>query len=691
MPDLRQGTAVEITIGPYSDNIDGFTRETALSIPASAIMLKKGAADWAAKNEGTAAAHEFQGNYRCLLNATDVNTLGMLEVDAPVTGAIAPSRTFNVITAVAWDAKYASGNTPAQVKGLDANVITTAAWADGALTNAKVAADLRAGIASATWNALRSAHNAAGSFGESIRLAAAGLLSDAVDAVQSGLATDADLTTIGGIVLSLDGRIPNALHDGQMVVSRRLAAGTADAGTTTTIVDSDRSEADVDFWKGMQIIVYKSGELPKGQVRLVTGFNPGTDTITFTPPLTFPAAFGTVYELIPWSAANVGQLEVGSIPVGAYQAGAITAAAVDAAVATKIRAVASGQAESGTTTTMVDNARTETNVDYWKGSVIVFVNGPNVGLSRKITGFDPATDTITFKPALPVGVGTDLYEIWPSGEGVDVTVGVGGFPVGGFVDNSITENAHATNAFSSRVFANGFFTSSKWSGQAITAAVTSADFVTEIQSGLITSGALAAVASDITAILARLPTSLVSGRIKAFVEAMDTNVMTSDAMATSMATEIAAAVGGGGGGGADAETVAAAVWNTLRVGHQVPGTFGEGVASVQGAVASVAGSVGGTVAGIRDGGITALSYTSAALNAAADALLRRHYGSARVSPNGDSVDDRSVLGLLSGAVNRFQTIGNQFRTFHEDDTTVFMTRTLTPAPGSDPVSGADTD
>ena len=54
-----------------------------------------------------------------------------------------------------------------------------------------------------------------------------------------------------------------------------------------------------------------------------------------------------------------------------------------------------GTADSGTTTTTVDAERTETGTDYWKGAYIEFTSGPNIGVRKKITAFNPATDTIT--------------------------------------------------------------------------------------------------------------------------------------------------------------------------------------------------------------------------------------------------------------------------------------------------------
>jgi hypothetical protein len=68
------------------------------------------------------------------------------------------------------------------------------------------------------------------------------------------------------------------------------------------------------------------------------------------------------------------------------------------------------------------------------------------------------------------------------------------------------------------------------------------------------------------------------------------------------------------------------VWNEARSGHTTGGSFGEGVASVQGnvtgSVASVGGNVGGNVTGsvgsVASGGITAASIATGAIDA--DAL-----------------------------------------------------------------------
>lgn len=85
-------------------------------------------------------------------------------------------------------------------------------------------------------------------------------------------------------------------------------------------------------------------------------------------------------------------------------------------------ALISGTADSGSTTTVVDAALTETDTDYWKDSWIRFTSGTINGQTRLITGFAPATDTITFTPATTQAVGTNTYEILPASKVVGATL-----------------------------------------------------------------------------------------------------------------------------------------------------------------------------------------------------------------------------------------------------------------------------
>src|SRR3990172_175754 len=114
--------------------------------------------------------------------------------------------------------------------------------------------------------------------------------------------------------------------------------------------------------------------------------------------------------------ASVGAMAAGVVTATAVATGAIDADAIASDAATEIRSLASGTSDSGTTTTMVDAARTEADTDYWKGQLIVFTSGNIAGQARVITAFDAALDTITFAPATTQAVATQTYEIWPVGD-----------------------------------------------------------------------------------------------------------------------------------------------------------------------------------------------------------------------------------------------------------------------------------
>ena len=91
----------------------------------------------------------------------------------------------------------------------------------------------------------------------------------------------------------------------------------------------------------------------------------------------------------------------------------------------------------------------------------------------------------------------------------------------------------------------------------LTASALATDAVSEIQSGLATTANVAAVETDTQDIQARLPATLVSGRIDAAVGAMASGVLTAAALATDAVGEIADGV-----------------WDEPYSGHTTAGTYG---------------------------------------------------------------------------------------------------------------------
>lgn len=279
---LKQSTAIEVKIGPFVDQTDGFTAETGLTLAQADIRLAKEEADWAQKNETTTAVAEENGWYRCLLNATDTNTLGRLYLAVNEAGALPVWHEFMVLPASSYDAIVSeTGNgVHADVRVIAANAITATSIAADAITAAKIApdaigaselaADAVAEIADGVWDELKAGHAVADSFGDYLdyeitsraapgdamdlvagAVDAAAIATDAIDGdalaasavteIQSGLATAAALATVQADTDDIQTRLPATLSAGKM----RSQVEGMDAGTVTAaVVATDAIDGD---------------------------------------------------------------------------------------------------------------------------------------------------------------------------------------------------------------------------------------------------------------------------------------------------------------------------------------------------------------------------------------------------------------------------------------------------------------
>jgi hypothetical protein len=125
-----------------------------------------------------------------------------------------------------------------------------------------------------------------------------------------------------------------------------------------------------------------------------------TGTATFN-AVTVTGAFTVGTNALPWNASWDAEVQ---------------SEVDDAIVARNLQFLVSvaGTSDSGSTTTMVDAARTEGDPDYWKGQLIVFTSGTLAGQSAVITDFNAATDTFTLAPPLTQAVATHTYAILPN-------------------------------------------------------------------------------------------------------------------------------------------------------------------------------------------------------------------------------------------------------------------------------------
>lgn len=106
---LKQSTASQSRIlGPFLDDTDFKTAETALSIANTDVKLMKNGGASANKNSG-GGTHRVNGHYVFTFDATDTNTVGELQVSIVKSGALPVFKTFFVVEESVYDAYYASG------------------------------------------------------------------------------------------------------------------------------------------------------------------------------------------------------------------------------------------------------------------------------------------------------------------------------------------------------------------------------------------------------------------------------------------------------------------------------------------------------------------------------------------------------------------------------------------------------
>ena len=107
---LRQSTASqEISLGQFLDSTDGNTEENGLTIANTDIKLRKGGTTTLANKNSGGATSISNGVYHATLDATDTNTLGLLEVYVHVAGALATKSIYMILPATSYDALVTSG------------------------------------------------------------------------------------------------------------------------------------------------------------------------------------------------------------------------------------------------------------------------------------------------------------------------------------------------------------------------------------------------------------------------------------------------------------------------------------------------------------------------------------------------------------------------------------------------------
>ena len=125
---LKQSTAATVKLGPFIDDSDGKTAETALTIAQADIRLSKNGGDFAQTNNTAGATHNENGYYDISLNATDTGTLGRLRVAVSKSGALPVWQDFLVVTANVYDTLCSTDSLDVTVTALANDVIKAASF-----------------------------------------------------------------------------------------------------------------------------------------------------------------------------------------------------------------------------------------------------------------------------------------------------------------------------------------------------------------------------------------------------------------------------------------------------------------------------------------------------------------------------------------------------------------------------------
>lgn len=427
MPYLKQSTAVTVKIGPFVDNADGFTPLTGLTLSQADIRVSKNGGAFAQKNNASAATHDENGWYDCTLSTTDTNTLGTLRIAINESGALPVFDTFTVLAANVFDALIAGTDLlDVQVFAMNANTITAAAVATGAIDADALATDGVDEIAAA--------------------------VAAAVDTA----AISAEIAAVQTVVDDLDTRIPASLLNGKMRATNQLFDSTADSGTTTTFVDAAITALPDDQIVG-NWVEFTSGNA-QYNVRLITDFDSTTNTVTFTPAATSAILVGDNYNVLP--AASVA-----SGPGGAPTAAEIADAVWDEPTAGHVGAGTFGPfidflseihddtvASFGTTQDMIDAV--QEGVDVIIPAVTAL---PTASQTADAVWDEPRAGHVTAGT-----YGQGVTSVQGAVTGSVGSVATGGITAASFAANAISEPAVAANTFTAAKFASDCFTAAKF-------------------------------------------------------------------------------------------------------------------------------------------------------------------------------------------------------------------------------------
>lgn len=206
-----------------------------------------------------------------------------------------------------------------------------------------------------------------------------------------------------------------------------IERGTAAAGASNTLTLAATASADDDTYNGATLTILEG--LGVGQSRTITDYVGSTQVATVVPPWATTPDNTSVYAILPGPTTLTGNVAgdvLGNLAGGVLQnisgdiIGNVNGRVLGANGASD-KAITNSP--SPPTTTVFGTDLAETDDGFWTGQVVRFTSGANLGLARKITGYDGTTFELTVYPALPTAPSpADTFDVIPGDTHLDEPV-----------------------------------------------------------------------------------------------------------------------------------------------------------------------------------------------------------------------------------------------------------------------------
>jgi hypothetical protein len=379
-----------------------------------------------------------------------------------------------------------------------------------------------------------------------------------------------------GITLTVDFDARTGMHNVRVVATSGNGYATATNYVLVITAGTVGGTSVVGYCVGSFSIENRSAVMPTTAGRTLdvsAGGEAGVDWANVGSPTTSNTLSGTTIGTA--TALGSGAVTAAAIAADAITAAKIADGAIDRATFaadTGLVSFRSNTAQAGAAGSITLDASASSTTDFYVGAWIVLTGATGAGQARVCTAYNGTSKVATIAPNWATNPdNTTTFAVMPAAHVAGVQGSVTGSvaSVTGNVGGNVTGSVGSVTA-------------------AVTVGTNNDKTGYSIASSGITSSSFAAGAIDAAAIAA--------------------DAIGSSELAASAASEIAAAV-----------------WDEARSGHTTSGSFGQGVASVQGNVTGSVASVSGSVGSVASGGISAASIAADAITAAkiADGAIDR--------------------------------------------------------------------